>query len=113
MQCIDAKAKVLPYINKELAIDELGDFLDHISTCKSCHDELETYYIIMRGLDQLDMGLDELDLEGALERDIRRSYGQIDREISSYVFKYAINTLIFISIMGALFLQIRIWVKGF
>ena len=45
MNCRTAEGMVNGYINHELSLKELEEFLDHIQTCSSCYDELETYFI--------------------------------------------------------------------
>ena len=47
MKCRVAEGMVNRYINHTLTIDELEEFLEHISTCSSCYDELETYFCLL------------------------------------------------------------------
>ena len=44
MNCQTAESMVNRYIEHDLSVDELEDFLEHVENCPSCYDELETYY---------------------------------------------------------------------
>ena len=54
IECRTAESMVTKYINHSLSVDELEEFLDHISHCSSCYDELETYFIVHEAIQQLD-----------------------------------------------------------
>ena len=53
MDCSAAEGMVTRYINHTLSIDELEDFLEHVESCSSCYDELETYFIVHEAMLQL------------------------------------------------------------
>ena len=42
MNCQTAESMVNRYIEHDLSVDELEDFLEHVENCPSCYDELET-----------------------------------------------------------------------
>lgn len=44
--CQTAESMVNRYIEHDLSVNELEDFLDHVENCPSCYDELETYFIV-------------------------------------------------------------------
>ena len=46
MDCRTAESMVTRFIDHSLSVNELEEFLDHIETCPSCYDELETYFIV-------------------------------------------------------------------
>ncbi|MEI3432236.1 MULTISPECIES: zf-HC2 domain-containing protein [Clostridia] len=75
MNCQTAESMVNRYIEHDLSVNELEDFLDHVENCPSCYDELETYFIVHAAMRQLDeeSGDSSLDLRELLEDDIRRS----------------------------------------
>lgn len=54
MNCIDVQRLILPFINDELSIGQLDEFLRHIDTCPNCKEELEVHYILLSGMKQLD-----------------------------------------------------------
>ena len=75
MNCQTAESMVNRYIEHDLSVNELEDFLDHVENCPSCYDELETYFIVHAAMRQLDeeSGDSSLDLRELLEDDILRS----------------------------------------
>ncbi len=75
MDCHVAEGMVTRYINHTLTIRELEEFLEHINACSSCYDELETYFIVHKAMQQLDEEGEEgvLDFKELLEEDIRKS----------------------------------------
>lgn len=54
MTCLTAQSLILKYINNELSGTQLEAFLNHIDNCNDCRDELQIYYIMFRGIKQLD-----------------------------------------------------------
>ena len=36
MTCMEAEKMVIPYINDQLSVTELEDFIEHIKTCENC-----------------------------------------------------------------------------
>lgn len=54
MNCIDVQRLILPFINDELNIKQLDEFLHHIDSCPNCKEELEVHYILLSGMKQLD-----------------------------------------------------------
>ena len=54
LTCKEATLMVIPYIKKQVCDKDLRKFVKHIKECKDCREELETYYIVYKGLMQLD-----------------------------------------------------------
>lgn len=54
LTCKEAAKLVIPYIEGQMCDDELRRFVSHIKECPDCREELETYYIVYKGLMQLD-----------------------------------------------------------
>ena len=54
LTCKEATKMVVPYIHRQLRDKELRRFISHIKECPDCREELETYYIVYKGLMQLD-----------------------------------------------------------
>ena len=69
--------KLVPgYLNHDLKPAELAAFIDHISTCRSCYDELETSFFVRKVTEQLDddpVQDEPLDIRRLLEEDIAHS----------------------------------------
>ena len=66
MNCRIAEGMVNKYIDHTLPLSDLEDFLEHIEKCSSCYDELATYFIVHKAMQQLDF-------KELLEEDIRKS----------------------------------------
>ena len=75
MNCRIAEGMVNKYIDHTLPLNDLEDFLEHIEKCSSCYDELATYFIVHKAMQQLDEQSRDstLDLRELLEEDIRKS----------------------------------------
>jgi len=54
MTCIETQRLIMPFINKELDIDHLEEFVNHINSCPDCLEELEVYFVLLAGMKQLD-----------------------------------------------------------
>lgn len=54
LTCKEAAKMVAPYIDGQLCDKDLRKFIGHIKECPDCREELETYYIVYKGLMQLD-----------------------------------------------------------
>ena len=54
LTCKEATKMVIPYIDGHLGDKDLRQFVGHIKECSECREELETYYIVYKGLMQLD-----------------------------------------------------------
>jgi hypothetical protein len=44
----------MPFINGELDINQLEEFVNHLKSCPDCMEELEVYYVLVSGMKQLD-----------------------------------------------------------
>lgn len=56
MTCKETKAHIQAFINKEIGLRDVGEFLEHLDECASCRDELETEFLIKEGLTRLEAG---------------------------------------------------------
>ena len=54
MTCNKAQSMITPFINNKLNLKELEDFIDHVSSCPVCKEELEVYYALLTAMKQLD-----------------------------------------------------------
>lgn len=54
LTCKEAEKMVIHYIEGQLCDHDLRKFISHIQECSECREELETYYIVYKGLMQLD-----------------------------------------------------------
>lgn len=73
MDCRTAQSKITPFIDNKLKLEELEEFINHVNSCKECHEELEVYYALLTAMKQLneERNLSDnfsLDLKNKLER---------------------------------------------
>ena len=50
MDCLTFRKNINAYIGKSLPDDELNAFLQHLSSCEKCREELEINYIVSEGI---------------------------------------------------------------
>lgn len=100
MNCQTAESMVNRYIEHDLSVEELEDFLEHVENCPSCYDELETYFIVHAAMRQLDeeSGESSLDFRELLEDDIHSS----KRYIVKKKFRRALSGLGFCVLIAGL-----------
>ena len=84
MKCEEALTKIEAYINHTLNGRELEEFLEHVTSCQECYDELETYYIISVGMRYLEEeNLESYNIPKMLQEDLHTRERQVRREIFS------------------------------
>ncbi len=106
MTCIKTQSMITPFINNKLSIKEMEAFLDHISSCPKCREELEFYYVLLTAMKQLDEDRnlsDDYELE--LSQKLESAQEKVIHAKYTYYRKKAI--LILIMILLAFFLSIR------
>ncbi|MDO5520520.1 MAG: zf-HC2 domain-containing protein [bacterium] len=54
MTCREAQALITKYVQGQLDLKMLEEFLQHINNCPDCKEELEVYYIVFNGIKRLD-----------------------------------------------------------
>lgn len=54
MTCSKVQSLITPFINNKLSLKELEAFVNHISSCSVCREELEVYYALLTAMKQLD-----------------------------------------------------------
>lgn len=99
IDCLTAESMVSKYINHTLVADELEEFLDHVESCSSCYDELETYFIVYEAIQQLDEKEDGtvFDFQKLLKQDIRRSRRLIRQR---RIVRYATGILVVAAVVA-------------
>ena len=109
MTCREAEKLVIPYINDELTMDELDEFLEHVEYCDNCMEELEIHYMVDIGLRKLDEEDTVYDIVGDLQRKLESSVARLQRFFTLQVTKYAVGTLMSMALLVTLLIQFRIW----
>lgn len=56
MDCKQAENLVSAYINRDMGLHELKEFIDHVKNCSSCYDELQTYFTVYFAMEHLENG---------------------------------------------------------
>lgn len=94
--CKEVEKMVIPYIEGNLCDLDLRRFVRHVNECPDCREELETYYIVYKGLKQLDEKEEHsMNIIEALNEELENS-GQHLRNMSlfyvvSVVIKWTAN----------------------
>ena len=89
MNHLEAQSYIMPFIEGRLPESKQLEFVMHMNTCKSCHEELEIYYTLINGMQQLD-SKEELtgnypkDLEKKLIRMQNRAKGRRRFRMSAF-----------------------------
>ena len=95
LTCKETEKMVIPYIKGQLCDHDLRNFVAHVRECHECREELETYYIVYKGLMQLDEKEElPMNIIEALNGDLEHS-GQHLRHMSLfYVFSEIVKWLV-------------------
>ncbi|MBQ8307128.1 MAG: zf-HC2 domain-containing protein [Blautia sp.] len=74
MDCQNAEGLVDRYIAKTLDTQTMAEFLEHIESCPSCYQELETSFMVTAAMQHLSDEEDtDLDFRRLLEQDLKRA----------------------------------------
>lgn len=81
MDCSKVQSMIEPFLNEELGDADKVGFINHVRSCKVCHDELEVYHVIYSVVDQLDNNAEDenIDYMATLERRLTLSEGSVKR----------------------------------
>lgn len=73
MDCKEAEKLIQSYVQGNMPEKEMEPFISHIRKCHTCHEELETYFIVNRAMAYFeDDAPDSYNLTGLLERDLEK-----------------------------------------
>ena len=100
---------LLPLYHDGVVNSDTRDLIEaHLEGCESCRNELETNYFIVEGLRMLDTDSDDIDVKGTMDRAIRSAYQRLRTARGWKIVLYSVNTLVFLSVIGTLLLELRI-----
>lgn len=103
LNCKEAAKMVIPYIEDTLSNQELRRFVTHIKECTDCREELETYYIVYKGLMQLDEKEElPMNIIEALNEDLEASNHHLRNMSLFYVLSEVVKWLVNISCIALL-----------
>ena len=109
LTCKEATKMVVPYIDGQLGDKDLRQFVGHIKECSECREELETHYIVYKGLMQLDEREElPMNIIEALNEDFAASEQHLKNMSLFYLFSELTKWLVNIS---CTFLMIDIIMK--
>ena len=113
LTCKEATLMVIPYIKKEVCDKDLRKFVKHIKGCKDCREELETYYIVYKGLMQLDEKEElPMNIIEALNNDLEISNHHLKNMSLFYVLSEVVKWLVNISCTLLMIQKIMEWILG-
>ena len=111
--CKEATLMVIPYIKKQVCDKDLRKFVKHIKECKDCREELETYYIVYKGLMQLDEKEElPMNIIEALNNDLEISNHHLKNMSLFYVLSEVVKWLVNISCTLLMIQKIMEWILG-
>ena len=113
LTCKEATKMVIPYIDGQLSDKDLRRFVDHIKECPDCREELETYYIVYKGLMQLDEKEElPMNIIEALNEDMAVSEQHLRNMSLFYVLSEVTKWLVNISCTIFMIEIIMEWILG-
>jgi hypothetical protein len=95
----------MPFINGQIPSDIQEEFVMHMNNCPKCHEELEVYYILLKGMKQLDSNEKissnfSKDLDTDLSKLYRGAKGRRNIKVSAFgIFMVAV--LVFAALIYA------------
>lgn len=89
--CKEAQKMVVPYIEGELCDKDLRSFVRHVRQCPECREELETYYIVYKGLMQLD---DKEELPTNILEALKEDLEDSDFHLKNMVFFHVLSEVV-------------------
>ena len=113
LTCKEATQLVIPYIEKQICDRDLRKFVKHIKECKECREELETYYIVYKGLMQLDEKEElPMNIIEALNNDLEVSDHHLKNMSLFYMLSEMVKWLVNISCSLLMIQKIMEWILG-
>lgn len=106
MDCKEAEKMVQPYIENKIPPKKLEEFMEHISHCPSCYDELETYYTIYFAMKYLDEDRhSSYNIKKMLDEDLKKRIQYVKRHRRKRIITVvALVVLVFWLILCMMFL---------
>ena len=81
-------------------MNDLEDFLEHIENCSSCYDELATYFIVHKAMQQLDEKQEDTVLD--FKRTSGRRYPEVKKIYPQKEFHRAVVAIAFCALIAVL-----------
>lgn len=114
MDCKRAQSMVTPYIREQLNEKETEQFLEHISHCGECYEELEIYFTVYDTLARLEQeeGCQAYDAKAALEERLAESRFHVWKTKVLRFVRYGVMLFAELALLFVLFSQMQFWRTG-
>ncbi|NWO21524.1 zf-HC2 domain-containing protein [Oribacterium sp. oral taxon 102] len=113
MNCLEARKCIYHYLNGDLGEEKLRSFLQHLTECPECMEELRITHMVYSGVAKLDSSTDDpLDLERDFRRSLEQSRFLLLRRTGLRITCYAVETAAFWSLLLSLLLYLRLYFIG-
>lgn len=113
MDCKKAQSLVTAYIKRQLDDRETEEFIEHITHCQECHEELEIYFTIHFALQKLDEEQNvSYNIKQMLEDDLEATERKVRGRNIFRICSYAIMLVAEILLTFVLLTQAELWIKG-
>ncbi|MCR5101581.1 MAG: zf-HC2 domain-containing protein [Butyrivibrio sp.] len=104
MDCKDSIKMIPQYLNDELNINELEEFLDHVRQCDECKEELTIQFLVQEGLQRLEDG-DTFNLTMELNDMLYLSGKKLQSRRNLLKFSYILQVLVIFECALVVFLS--------
>lgn len=104
MNCIQTQGMITRFINDELNIKELEQFLDHVFICSDCMEEVEIYYTLLTAMKQLD---EDKNLSGDFKNELRHKLEDAQERVFHAKYTYYRKKAILVLVMAVIAFMIN------
>ncbi len=101
MDCKEANRMIPDFLEHSLGNRELRLFMDHISVCKDCKEELSIQFLVQEGMVRLEEG-DSFDLQQELERILEDARKRMRMRQLLHWFVYVMEVLAILAIIAVI-----------
>ncbi|NLL77932.1 MAG: zf-HC2 domain-containing protein [Clostridiales bacterium] len=98
MDCKEINKMIPAFLNKELSGRELDDFMEHISKCPECKEELSIQFLVLEGMVSLQDG-NTFDLRKRLDKQLDEARRKIRIRKGVHFFVYGLEILAIITMI--------------
>lgn len=98
MDCKETNKMIPAFLNKELSGKELNRFMEHISNCPECKEELTIQFLVSEGMVSLEEG-STFDLQKELDKQLEDARRKMRIRKGFQFFVYGLEILVIITII--------------
>lgn len=103
MNCKDIDKMIPAFLNKELSGRELNDFMEHISKCPECKEELSIQFLVLEGMASLQDG-STFDLQKKLDKQLEEARRKLKIRKGIHFLVYGLEILAIITMISIIVL---------